>query len=218
LATRFLKTKTILQDTPICRAALAAADRQQPGLAREIVASREKNGATALHWAATNLNIPGMELCAKYGADPNAQDDKGRTPLHWAARKYGAKAQARLFPVLAWLRVNGADFHLGDHKGKTPLMELAAKGPIDIIESALGFDVQTLASDKDSQGQTVIDVLLSRGGHARAFGEALLMAMELKKELSALGADGGADGASSTDSVGSGGSTAGGGGRNGRRL
>ncbi|KAI9747798.1 MAG: hypothetical protein M4579_007384, partial [Chaenotheca gracillima] len=51
------------------------------------VNARERNGRTALSWAAGNGYLARVKaLLAIPGIDPNLKDNKGRTPLDWAKR------------------------------------------------------------------------------------------------------------------------------------
>lgn len=191
----------VAKNTPACQAALAAAEIWRPGLARKIIRHPSPNGETAAHLAVMNLNIPGLEVCLAAGADINAQDAKGRTLLHWAARKYGQKAQERLLPVIAWLQVNGYDWALTNAKGETGLAELAKKGPVEAVEQALKMTPEWLAQ-KDADGKTPLDHLLARGGHARALGESLSMAIELKNARALNAASASEEDARDTDGKG----------------
>jgi ankyrin repeat protein len=53
----------------------------------DLVFSKNKNGATALYWAAFYGHKDVAELLLANKANVNAKDDKGDTPLHWAADK-----------------------------------------------------------------------------------------------------------------------------------
>src|SRR5262249_21995062 len=46
--------------------------------------TRNKNGQTALHWAAASGNDTIIKLLLAHGADPNARDNYGSAPLHFA--------------------------------------------------------------------------------------------------------------------------------------
>jgi len=88
----------------------------------------DKDGATALHWAARALELPVMQKFVDFGADINARDAKGQTILHWAARKYGAKAEKKFVPVVEFLSDNGFDWAAVDQKGDTGVATLAKSG------------------------------------------------------------------------------------------
>ncbi len=47
----------------------------------------DKNGKTALHWAASVSNVIGLQKLLEKGADPNIFDKKGQSPLLWIAWK-----------------------------------------------------------------------------------------------------------------------------------
>lgn len=58
------------------------------------VCFRDRNGSTALHWAAKTGNWKATKLLLQHNADPNAPDLDGMTPLHLAC-KNGSAADVR---------------------------------------------------------------------------------------------------------------------------
>ena len=111
-----------------CMAALDAMQSAAPGSVIALANAMDKDGATALHWAARALELPVMQKFVDFGADINARDAKGQTILHWAARKYGAKAEKKFVPVVEFLSDNGFDWAAVDQKGDTGVATLAKSG------------------------------------------------------------------------------------------
>ena len=83
-----------------------------------LVLSRDANGSTPLHIAAT-ASHPGMaELLVANGADVNAQDNRGWTPLHVLATAINPPSYETAQKLLAWYH---ADVSVRDKFGQTPL-------------------------------------------------------------------------------------------------
>ncbi|XP_051999064.1 ankyrin repeat domain-containing protein 50-like isoform X1 [Xyrauchen texanus] len=94
--------------------------------------SRDVEGRTALHVAAWQGDLEGIELLLKYGADVNAQDLDGRTPLHSVAWR-GHAAAGRLL-----LRSKGLDVNLAcKQQGATALSIAAQEGHAEIVAMLL---------------------------------------------------------------------------------
>lgn len=85
------------------------------------VDTRDTDGRTALHWAAT-ANTETVNVLIELGADTNARDNEGRAPLHWAAEE-GETDIVRL------LLRNEADPLARDKSGKTPADWSVIGGP-----------------------------------------------------------------------------------------
>jgi ankyrin repeat protein len=71
-------------------------------------------GVGPLHAAAAGCSAEIAALLLRYGADPNARNERGRTPLHIAARTCCAD-------VALLMLEHGADVTVRDIRGKTPL-------------------------------------------------------------------------------------------------
>jgi hypothetical protein len=82
-------------------------------------------GDTMLHLAAAGYRVEIVRLLVKFGADPNAAKNKRRSsPLHYAADGFitgPAWDEERQVETLRCLIQNGADLHLQDMSGATPL-------------------------------------------------------------------------------------------------
>ena len=81
----------------------------------------DRDGWTALHWAAICNRTDVIERLVHEGADVSRQDNRRKdTPLHKAARDNNTEAVRLLLD-------NGADINLKNNKNKTPL-DYARKG------------------------------------------------------------------------------------------
>jgi len=87
-------------------------------------------GFTPLHWAAHMGHVHIISLLMEYGGqgDVNVTDNRGDTPLHLAARYGHADA------ITALVKVFGADRHLRNEDGCTPI-QLARRGrALEVLE------------------------------------------------------------------------------------
>lgn len=80
----------------------------------DLASAPDKNGDTALHYAAMKGNTRIAELLITHGADVNAQDKDGMTPLHIAAGMGHIE-------FVQLLLAKGADAGRKDAEGWTPL-------------------------------------------------------------------------------------------------
>jgi serine/threonine protein kinase len=85
---------------------------------------KNKDGSTALFWAAMEQNYEIVELLIAKGADVNARDNYGKTPLLQAARtvsNYNQDSKTEL-QTAKLLIANGANVNAKDSDGNTTLM------------------------------------------------------------------------------------------------
>jgi len=80
----------------------------------------DREGRTALHYAAADGLTQMAALLLKHGADSAAKDLHNITPLHFAVKAY-APAIAKM------LIIEGAEVDAPDHEGSTPLHYAAAE-------------------------------------------------------------------------------------------
>lgn len=82
-------------------------------------------GDTALHLAAAGYRVEIVRLLLAHGADPNAaENSRGSSPLHYAADGFvtgPAWDAQRQVETIRCLLQKGADMHLQDRNGATPL-------------------------------------------------------------------------------------------------
>lgn len=111
---------------------------------------------SALHQAVANAHMPMLCLLVSYGADLNAQDDKGRTPLHECAIKGNA-------PEAQLLLNKGASSEVKDHENLTPLQHAVALGNVAVVQVLLQNGADVNARHFDDLLQANIDILEAEG-------------------------------------------------------
>ncbi len=119
-----------------------------------LVASKDNDGATPLHWAALNGHKEVAELLLAYKANVDARNNIGDTPLG-AAAAYGHKDVAEL------LLANKADVGGKNNDGATPLHVAAAYGHKDVVELLLANKADVNA--RNNIGQTPLHVAAGEG-------------------------------------------------------
>jgi ankyrin repeat protein len=106
------------------------------------VNSRDKDGATPLHWAANNGFKPVVECLLAHGADTEAKGTAlGRTALHYAASK-GQTA------VIESLLAKGAAKEARDNNDETPLHGAASSGHEEVVKCLLANGADKEAKNK----------------------------------------------------------------------
>jgi ankyrin repeat protein len=83
----------------------------------ELVAARDRAGATPLHHAAGFGNLATMKLLLEHGADANADNKRKSTPLFWSLHD---EAKVRL------LLEHGANVNARNVDGRTPIYQAAS--------------------------------------------------------------------------------------------
>ena len=76
--------------------------------------SIDREGRTALHYAALSNDLPEVRRLLEAGFVAGAADKSGRTPLHFAAQEYSVDAAVQLIQ-------HGAPVDPQDSHGNTPL-------------------------------------------------------------------------------------------------
>ena len=124
-----MKTRDI--PSPVHMAIMA---HSLPDLARAIAEAAnidelDREGRTALFYAARDGNIVMVSALLGRGSDPNACDRNFETPLHFAAREYRPEVAKLL--LRAGARIGAQDVH-----GNTPLWRavFASRGRAEMIE------------------------------------------------------------------------------------
>jgi 26S proteasome non-ATPase regulatory subunit 10 len=92
--------------------------------------SKNREGFTALHYAASYGYLEIAELLLTKNADVNAKTSKGDAPLHYAA-SYGHK------DIVELLLSNKANIDVRDGIGRTPLYDAATSGRIEEVRILL---------------------------------------------------------------------------------
>lgn len=104
---------------------------------------------TPLHWAAMSADTAVIKVLLGAGANPKAQDEKGRTPLHEAAWRNRDPA------VISALLDAGADLEVRTKDGRTPL-HMATENKIAVIKVLLEAGADPKA--RDEGGKTPLHV------------------------------------------------------------
>ena len=87
----------------------------------------EKDGSTALHWAAYGGQYDVVKYLVEHGADVNAKDNNDMTPLMDAA-------QEGHLEVVKYLVEHGADVNAKHGEDWTALTSAARKGHLDVVK------------------------------------------------------------------------------------
>lgn len=104
------------------------------------VDSRNKEGASALHFAAADGNVARLQLLCDNGAHVSFLSASG-SPLHWAAARGHA-------PAIRFLLSRGADVNQTNNEGIPVLLAAAASGGWAAVQALVenGADVGTIVS------------------------------------------------------------------------
>ncbi|KAL9084538.1 MAG: hypothetical protein Q9165_008041 [Trypethelium subeluteriae] len=138
---------------------------------RSVVNSKDRSGATALHWVATNGNHKLVEALLRCGADPNVEDEQSWTPLHRAVQSGSSLAVRSL--VLA-----GANTSIKNQWGEIPLHALRdCSDPNNVARALMMRHGSPELELRDIRGQTPLIFAAERGS------------IPALKALLALGAD-----------------------------
>jgi ankyrin repeat protein len=123
----------------------------------DLASSTNKNGWTALHFAAAAGHKDVAELLLANKADVNAKDKDGATPLHTAAAN-DHKDVAEL------LLANKAEVNAKDNEGMTPLHAAVITLHRDMVELLLASKADVNA--KDNGGNTPLHYALMNANRA----------------------------------------------------
>jgi ankyrin repeat protein len=133
--------------------------------------SKDTNGWTPLHYAASEGRKDAAELLLANKADVDAKSNGGWTPLHWAA-SMGQRDVAVL------LLANNADVNAKDSDSETPLHKAANWGHKDVAKLLLTSKAEVNAKDNDGMTplhkaaagglKDVAELLLANGAQVNA--------------------------------------------------
>ena len=111
-------------------------------------------GATPLHWAVGQGELPLAKVLHEFGADVNAMNERVAPPLHNAV-------QMRRPEIVEWLLANGAEVNAQTNSGQTALHVAVIRRQVDLIKMLL-----TAGADctiKDEPGRSPIDWAVLKG-------------------------------------------------------
>ena len=146
-------------DVPI----IEAARSQDAETVRTLIAegvdvnARQRDGATALHWAAYRDDLDLANVLIEAGADINAANELGATPLWLAAANGSAAMVKRLLDA-------GANSNAALTIGETPVMTASRTGNADAARHLLEAGADVTAAER-SRGQTALMWAAAQGHH-----------------------------------------------------
>jgi len=93
------------------------------------------NKRTALHWAASNLNLDSARDLIKLGASLGVVDVQGKTPFHWAVSSVGPDSRALVQLLLKSKPQTAINWQ--DYEGRMPIHLAVIHTNLDIVSSLL---------------------------------------------------------------------------------
>jgi ankyrin repeat protein len=117
--------------------------------------ARDREGKTALHWAAADGSLETLELLISKGAEVDAKDTRfGRTPLHNAAYSSEVKSVATLLD-------KGAKLNAKDNDGCQPIHLATQAGNVEVLHLLLEKGADVAATE--SHGGTPLHIAVMSG-------------------------------------------------------
>jgi hypothetical protein len=139
--------------------------------------ARTADGATPLHYAATNGHVEALKTLVALGADMEAKSAKGGTPLHEAAC-YGHVEAVQALVAL------GADMQAKTANGETPLLICRRRGH---RQAELVLRSQPSHSRRKGKAPVTRECTQEAIAHAQRMGDALIEEEERAKAKAAKG-------------------------------
>ena len=121
---------------------------------------RGKSGMTPLHLAARNRHLDVARKLLELNIEVNSRDENGSTPLHCALKRASGNDIACL------LLDHGADAHVCNNLGRTPLHLAAENSGLKVARKLLELNVEV--NSQDENGSTPLHCA-SRRGHMCVF-------------------------------------------------
>ncbi len=121
---------------------------------------RDPSGRTAIFFAAESSSLDALKYLIAYGADINSviEDEKGtdhRSTLLMHAARWGGGPYEKKSALLRWLVEEGADVNRSNGRGKTALIQSAARGDDKMVSLLLELGADKTL--KDNEGMTAMD-------------------------------------------------------------
>eukprot|EP00163_Fabomonas_tropica_P018781 TRINITY_DN3316_c0_g2_i9.p1 TRINITY_DN3316_c0_g2~~TRINITY_DN3316_c0_g2_i9.p1 ORF type:complete len:281 (+),score=34.87 TRINITY_DN3316_c0_g2_i9:46-843(+) len=113
-------------------------------------------GQTPLHYAARRGLVKALQLLLRHHADINKKSEEGFTALHYAVEFQTQAAQV--------LVTSGADQHIGDMRGRTPLHIAVMWAVPSLVRGLAQAAPASVFEVKDKDGRTVMDLVTERPG------------------------------------------------------
>ncbi|XP_045606736.1 transient receptor potential cation channel subfamily A member 1 homolog isoform X2 [Procambarus clarkii] len=147
----------VLKDrkTPLMLAAKGGHHKCCAKLGNTSINAVDKEGNTALHYAAIGGFENTIELLLTMGAEPNTQNKKRKAPVHEAAGKKKSSC-------LKLLKDNCAKFDVVDEQNRTVLHYAAEKNAEDCLQYLLSLPDLKILDKKDKERCTALHIAIKR--------------------------------------------------------
>jgi Ankyrin repeats (many copies)/Ankyrin repeats (3 copies)/Ankyrin repeat len=125
---------------------------ERDGAMKALVNARNKNGRTPLHLVSERYHPGLVALLLKFNADVNAQDNDDITPLFLASSHsiYLNRDATQSVEIAQLLIGHGANVHMQNKNGRTPLHVASECGYLNLVELLLKFGAEVDARDNDN--------------------------------------------------------------------
>ena len=128
----------------------------------DLLHSKDKNGASILHWLAKCEDEESITYLLKKGLDINVKDKNGNTPLHWFAKKF-AKDGFGNHLMMDFFQKIGADFNLLNNNEESILNLVCFTGNIQGVKTVLSLtDYHLLNHPSKNSNDTPLKLIEKR--------------------------------------------------------
>jgi ankyrin repeat protein len=119
-------------------------------------------GRTALHRAASHVNLEVVQMLLEYNPDIGLRDDYGDTPLHDILEWIGPSTEEKVVEIVRRLLEYGADPNIRRNNGSsrsTPLHQASSCGSLEVTRLLLSHGAKV--DEQDGDGRTPFQVASS---------------------------------------------------------